>query len=255
MECEHLVTGCLYSPVCIFGLENKLIFSNILFTAICLLTSCIFLNITENDLSFCFLLLVSYLLGCEETEEADIYFLIDGSGSIFPDSFHDMRVFMTEMINMFQVGANRVRFGVVQYGSTPVTEFLIDEYNTVEQLKRAIKAIQQIGGGTRTGDALRYMQSLFKAATRDKVPQFLIIITDGESQDQVTKAAEELRERGIVIYAIGVKDAVKKELEDIAGTKDQMFFVNDFDSLKLIKHDIVRDICSPEGKNLGILKL
>lgn len=200
------------------------------------------------------MLFISYLLGCEETEEADIYFLIDGSGSIYPEDFQDMKVFMTEMINMFQVGANRVRFGVVQYGSTPVTEFLINEYNTVGSLKRAIKAIQQMGTGTKTGDALRYMRSLFKDAARDNVPQFLIIITDGKSQDQVTKAAEELRESGIVIFAIGIKDAVKEELEDIAGTKDRMFFVNDFDSLKLLKHDIVRDICSPEGKKLGVLK-
>nr|XP_060639322.1 collagen alpha-4(VI) chain-like [Anolis sagrei ordinatus] len=189
--------------------------------------------------------------GCEETEEADIYFLIDGSGSIYPDDFHDMKVFMNELINMFQVGTDRVRFGVVQYGSTPQTEFEIHQYNTVAQLKDAIKAIQQLGGGTRTGDALKYMQDLFKSSVRDQVPQFLIIITDGKSQDDVTKAAEELRAAGIVIYAIGVKSAVQSELEDIAGTKDRMFFVNDFDSLDLIKHDVVRDICSPEAcKNL-----
>ncbi|XP_063160042.1 collagen alpha-6(VI) chain-like [Candoia aspera] len=189
--------------------------------------------------------------GCEETEEADIYFLIDGSGSIYPQDFHDMKVFMNELISMFQVGPSHVRFGVVQYASVPSTEFLIDQHNTVVQLKEAIKMIQQIGGGTRTGDALRYMQNLFKISARDKVPQFLIVVTDGESQDQVTKAAEELRAAGIVVYAIGVKNAVKRELEDIAGTKDRMFFVNDFDSLKLIKHDIVQDICSPEAcKNL-----
>ncbi|XP_053121349.1 collagen alpha-6(VI) chain-like isoform X2 [Hemicordylus capensis] len=189
--------------------------------------------------------------GCEETEEADIYFLIDGSGSIYPNDFHDMKVFMNEMISLFQVGADSVRFGVVQYGSAPQTEFLINQYNSAAQLKEAIKVIQQLGGGTRTGDALRYMQGLFKRAARDKVPQFLIIITDGESQDEVTDAAKELRQGGITIYAIGVKNAVEKELEQIAGTKDRMFFVNDFDSLKLIKHDIVRDICSPEAcKNL-----
>ncbi|XP_067326315.1 collagen alpha-4(VI) chain-like [Anolis sagrei] len=189
--------------------------------------------------------------GCEETEEADIYFLIDGSGSIYPDDFHDMKVFMNELINMFQVGTDRVRFGVVQYGSTPQTEFEIHQYNTVAQLKDAIKAIQQLGGGTRTGDALKYMQGLFKSSVRDQVLQFLIIITDGQSQDHVTQAAEELRAAGIVIYAIGVKSAVQSELEDIAGTKDRMFFVNDFDSLDLIKHDVVRDICSPEAcKNL-----
>ncbi|XP_015669852.1 collagen alpha-6(VI) chain-like [Protobothrops mucrosquamatus] len=189
--------------------------------------------------------------GCEETEEADIYFLIDSSGSIQTEEFHDMKVFMNEVISMFQIGPNQVRFGVVQYASAPSEEFLINKYNTLTQLKEAIKAIWQIGGGTKTGYALQYMKNLFKTSARDNVPQFLIVITDGESQDQVTMPAEMLRNAGIVIYAIGVKDAAKRELEDIAGTKDRMFFVNDFDSLKLIKHDIAHDICSPEAcKNL-----
>ncbi|XP_044311620.1 collagen alpha-6(VI) chain-like isoform X2 [Varanus komodoensis] len=189
--------------------------------------------------------------GCKETEQADIYFLIDGSGSIYPNPFNDMKVFMNELISMFQVGTNRVRFGVVQYGSNPQTEFMINQYNTVLQLKEAIKVIRQIGGGTRTGDALKYMLSLFKRATRENVPQFLIIITDGQSEDKVIQAAEELRKENIVIYAIGVKDANKTELEDIAGTKDRVFFVNEFDSLKTIKHEIVQEICSPEAcKNL-----
>uniref|UniRef100_A0A674KBI9 VWFA domain-containing protein n=1 Tax=Terrapene triunguis TaxID=2587831 RepID=A0A674KBI9_9SAUR len=185
---------------------------------------------------------VSSQLGCVDTEEADIYFLIDGSGSIYPNDFQDMKVFMNEMISMFQVSANGVRFGVVQYESTPQTEFMISQYNSVKQLKEAVRDIQQLGGGTNTGDALRYMKSLFAKAARDSVPKLLIVITDGESQDQVTKAAEELRQEGIVIYAIGVKNAVKKELKDIAGTEDRMFFVNDFDSLKLIKHDILLSV-------------
>ncbi|XP_053215123.1 collagen alpha-6(VI) chain-like [Podarcis raffonei] len=184
--------------------------------------------------------------GCDQTEEGDIYFLIDGSGSISWENFQDMKTFMNEMIGMFQVGAAKVRFGVVQYGSTPQIEFEITQYDSEAQLKEAIKVIQQIGGGTNTGDALRGMQHLFKISARNNIPQFLIVITDGKSQDQVTKAAEELRQQGIVIYAIGVRDAVQEELEDIAGTKDRMFFVNDFDSLKLIKHDIAQDICSPE---------
>uniref|UniRef100_A0A452IQ66 VWFA domain-containing protein n=1 Tax=Gopherus agassizii TaxID=38772 RepID=A0A452IQ66_9SAUR len=204
--------------------------------------------VIERSFTFPF---VSSQLGCVDTEEADIYFLIDGSGSIYPNDFQDMKVFMNEMISMFQVSANGVRFGVVQYESIPQTEFTISQYNSVKQLKEAVRVIQQLGGGTNTGDALRYMKSLFVKAARDSVPKLLIVITDGESQDQVTKAAEELRQEGIIIYAIGVKNAVKKELKDIAGTEDRMFFVNDFDSLKLIKHDIVQDICSPEAcKNM-----
>ncbi|KAM4689023.1 collagen alpha-4(VI) chain-like [Discoglossus pictus] len=192
--------------------------------------------------------------GCVDTEEADIYFLIDGSGSIYPEDFIDMKNFMTELISMFQVGPDRVRFGVVQYSDVPQLEFTISEHTTQKSLKEAVKRIYQLGGGTRTGDALKSMIDLFVKAAADrknKVPQSLVVITDGESQDRVTEAAAQIRGDGITIYAIGVQNAVEEQLRDIAGSEDKMFFVNNFDSLDLIKHDLVRDICSPEAcKNM-----
>ncbi|NXA48113.1 CO6A6 protein, partial [Nothocercus julius] len=186
-----------------------------------------------------------------ETEEADIYFLIDGSGSINVSDFKDMKTFMNETIRMFQVGANMIRFGVVQYAERSKTEFVIGRHNNIRNLSEAIRDIWQIGGGTQTGNALRSMKSLFKKTARNNVPQILIVITDGESQDKVAQSAKELREQNIVIFAIGVKNAVQKELEEIAGTKDKVFFVNDYDSLMLIKHDIVQDICSINGKSFS----
>ncbi|NWY00126.1 CO6A6 protein, partial [Nothoprocta ornata] len=186
-----------------------------------------------------------------ETEEADIYFLVDGSGSINVSDFKDMKTFMNETIRMFQVGANMVRFGVVQYAERTRTEFVIGQHNSIKALSEAIWNMWQIGGGTQTGNALRFMKSLFKKTVRNNVPQILVVITDGESQDKVAQSAKELREQNIVILAIGVKNAVQRELEEIAGTKDKVFLVNDYNSLMLINHDIVQDICSMNGKNVN----
>uniref|UniRef100_A0A8C3B5Q7 VWFA domain-containing protein n=1 Tax=Cairina moschata TaxID=8855 RepID=A0A8C3B5Q7_CAIMO len=182
--------------------------------------------------------------GCVNTEEADIYFLIDGSGSIQPTDFDDIKTFVNETTRMFQVGANNVRIGVVQYASEPRTEFVIGQHNQMDDLIKAISNIEQIGGGTRTGDALIYMKSLFQTASRENVPQFLVVITDGRSEDEVKQAAGELRQQGISIYAIGIKEAVQQQLEEIAETRERVYFVNDFDSLKNIKEGIVQNICS-----------
>ncbi|KAL8165473.1 UNVERIFIED_CONTAM: hypothetical protein K2H54_045761 [Gekko kuhli] len=184
--------------------------------------------------------------GCEQTEEADIYFLIDGSGSICANDFTDMKTFMKEMVDMFQVGTNRVRFGVVQYENSPHLEFAIGQYKMKAQLKKAINEIWQLGRGTETGKALKDMKALFKKAARDAVPKYLILITDGESEDDVIEPAAELRKEGIGIYAIGVRNASKEQLDQITGKKNQTFFVNEFDSLKRIKLDVVREICSPK---------
>ncbi|XP_069814429.1 collagen alpha-4(VI) chain-like [Dendropsophus ebraccatus] len=188
--------------------------------------------------------------GCTDTEEADIYFLVDGSGSIYPEDFDDMKTFMIELMGLFQVGEGRVRFGVVQYSDRPQIEFTISQYTNLKTLKAATLKIDQLGGGTNTGEALKSMKALFVKAESErphKVPQSLIIITDGKSQDQVTEAAADIRGSGINIFAIGVKDAVQEELVTIAGSKEKTFFVDNFDSLNLIKHDLVRDICTPEA--------
>lgn len=183
------------------------------------------------------------------TEEADIYFLIDGSGSIQRNDFEDIKTFVNETTRMFQVGANNVRIGVVQYASAPKKEFVIGQHNQMDDLIKAISNIEQIGGGTRTGDALIYMKSLFQMASRENVPQILVVITDGESEDEVKQAAGELRQQGITIYAIGIKEAVQQQLEEIAETR--VYFVNDFDSLKNIKEGIVQNICSTNGKSIS----
>lgn len=37
------------------------------------------------------------------------------------------------------------------------------------------------------------------------MPQILIIVTDGKSQGPVALPAKQLRERGIVVFAVGVR--------------------------------------------------
>ncbi|XP_015995740.2 collagen alpha-4(VI) chain isoform X4 [Rousettus aegyptiacus] len=182
--------------------------------------------------------------GCVHIEKADIYFLIDGSGSITQDDFLEMKVFMNEVIKMFYIGPDRVQFGVVQYSDGIHSQFILSQYPSVARLKVAIDGIQQRGGGTMTGQALRHMAQVFADTARSNVPWYLVVITDGKSADPVAEAAETLRGDGVIIYAIGVRDANTIELKEIA--KDKMFFVHEFDSLKVIQQEVVQDICSSE---------
>ncbi|XP_006846695.1 PREDICTED: collagen alpha-4(VI) chain-like [Chrysochloris asiatica] len=182
--------------------------------------------------------------GCTHIEKADIYFLIDGSGSIIQEDFLEMKVFMNKVIKMFQVGPDKVQFGVVQYSYKTQSQFILSQYSSVAGLKVAIDAIRQLGGGTNTGQALNDMKQIIVDTARSNVPQHLIVITDGESDDPVAEAAEALRQADIIIYAIGVRDANTDELRKIA--TDKIFFVNEFDSLNAIQQEVVQDICSSE---------
>ncbi|XP_060778334.1 collagen alpha-6(VI) chain-like isoform X3 [Neoarius graeffei] len=192
--------------------------------------------------------------GCIQTEEADIYFLIDHSESIHQSDFKDMKKFILEFLLMFTIGPTQVRVGVVKFASEPTLEFKLNEYNDRASLERAVDSILQIGGGTETGRALSFMPKLFKEAvdTRGtKVQEILIVITDGKSQDEVKEPAAELRAQGVTIYAIGVKDANEQELLEIANDQKKMYFVTNYDALKPLKNEIVTDICSDKAcKNM-----
>lgn len=190
--------------------------------------------------------------GCVQTDEADIFFLVDHSGSIYPSDFKDMKTFITEFIHTFRIGPDHVRIGVVKYADYPELEFDLTKYSDRKTLEKAIDSINQRGGGTETGKALKYMSDQFTTSSRDhKVPLYLVVITDGKSSDDVRIPAETLRAQGIIVYSIGVKKADQEELLEISGDKQRTFFVQNFDALKPIKDDIITDICSQNGKELN----
>ncbi|XP_054477460.1 collagen alpha-6(VI) chain isoform X2 [Anoplopoma fimbria] len=188
--------------------------------------------------------------GCVQTDEADIFFLIDHSGSIYPKDFQDMKKFIIEFLHTFHIGPQHVRMGVAKYADDADLEFDLTTYSDAKTLEKAVEGIRQVGGGTETGRALEFMVSHFERAkvTRGhKVPEYLVVITDGKSSDEVKAPAEKLRAQGVTVYAIGVKKADAEELEEIAGDPKRTFFVNNFDALRPIKDDIITDICSQDA--------
>ncbi|KAK1791235.1 hypothetical protein P4O66_013255, partial [Electrophorus voltai] len=191
--------------------------------------------------------------GCKFTAEADMYFLLDESGSISYDDFDDMKAFILEFLHVFEIGPDQVRIGVVKFADKATPVFHLNTYNTKAEVQKAVKALFMEGGGTRTDLGLEEMIPLFKQAEqtrKKKVREFLIVITDGKSEHvgkPLKVHAEQLRKQNVTIYAIGVKDADKAELEDMSGSPKRTFFVNNYDALKEIKSKILKEICSFEA--------
>ncbi|KAL6489035.1 hypothetical protein MHYP_G00027760 [Metynnis hypsauchen] len=191
--------------------------------------------------------------GCRQIEEADIYFLVDDSGSITHPDFDDMRKFIREFLQLFKIGPKQVRVGLAKYADSPTLEFDLTTYNNRESIVKAVNDTVHKGGGTNTGAALTYMKKPFEEArkTRKNVPQILIVITDGESSDKVEDPAKALRTQGVSIYAIGVKQANEKELLEMADDRKKVFLVNNYDALAPLKKDILTYLCSDEAcKNM-----
>uniref|UniRef100_A0A8C3YQM1 Collagen alpha-5(VI) chain n=1 Tax=Catagonus wagneri TaxID=51154 RepID=A0A8C3YQM1_9CETA len=188
--------------------------------------------------------------GCVDTKQADLYFLIDGSSSIQIHPFKQIKNFMLEVIENFDIGPDKVRVGAVQYSDKREKEFDVTEYSTAETLRKAVSNIRQLGGNTYTGKALDFILQIIKKDKEqriNKVPCYLIVLTDGMSADDVLEPAERLRAENVAIHAVGIGEANRTQLQQIAGTEERVSFGQNFDSLKSIKNEVFHSICTEKG--------
>lgn len=178
----------------------------------------------------------------------DLVFLIDSSGSIYPEDYEKMKDFMKSVISRSFIGKNEVHVGVLQFSSSQQLEFNLRRYFSKEEMLLAIDGMQQLGGGTLTGDALTAVAQYFESAFggRPQLQQRLVVVTDGQAQDEVRGPAQALREKGVKIYAIGVVDANTTQLLEISGSHDRMYSGRDFDALKDLESQVALQLCDPE---------
>uniref|UniRef100_A0A8C9BGF7 Collagen alpha-5(VI) chain n=1 Tax=Phocoena sinus TaxID=42100 RepID=A0A8C9BGF7_PHOSS len=188
--------------------------------------------------------------GCVDTKEADLYFLIDGSSSIQNKHFEQIKEFMLAVTEMFSIGPDKVRVGAVQYSHKKEVEFDINDYPNDVTLRKALSNIKQLGGRTLTGAALDFILPLIRKGRKQRmneVPCYLIVLTDGKFMDDVLGPAERLRAEHITIHVVGIGEADRTQLQQIAGAEERVHFGQNFDSLKGIKNEVVRSICTEKG--------
>lgn len=198
---------------------------------------------------------VSLSSACKDIP-GDLIFLIDSSGSIYPQDYDKMKSFMKSVISKSFVGQNEVHIGIMQFSTVQKLEFPLNKYYSKEEMSRAIDNMQQIGGGTHTGGAITDVTQYFDPSNggRPDLRQRLVVITDGEAQDEVKGPAAALRAKGVMIYAIGVVDANTTQLLEISGSPDRMYAERDFDALKDLESQVALELCDPERgeRRLGL---
>lgn len=188
---------------------------------------------------------------CTQEAVADLVFMVDGSWSIGTENFDQIRQFLYTLVDSFDVSPDHVRVGLVQYSSSPRTEFKLNTFQSKKGILEYIKRLPYRGGGTNTGQGLDFMLNNHfvnpsGSRVEQKVPQIAVVITDGKSQDEVAHHAERLRSRGIILYAIGIKDADENELKQIANRPHSQYVhsVSDFSALQGISQNIVQTLCT-----------
>ncbi|XP_056152395.1 collagen alpha-1(XII) chain-like isoform X2 [Lampris incognitus] len=186
---------------------------------------------------------------CKTKAQADIVLLVDGSWSIGRLNFKTIRAFIARMVGVFDIGPERVQIGLAQYSGDPKTEWHLNAHRTRDSLLEAVANLPYKGGNTLTGLALNYiLQNNFKenVGMRPNSRKIGVLVTDGKSQDDIIVNSQNLRDQGIELYAIGVKNADENELRSIASDPDDihMYNVADFSFLLDIVDSLTENLCN-----------
>ncbi|XP_035698707.1 cartilage matrix protein-like [Branchiostoma floridae] len=186
----------------------------------------------------------------------DLVFLIDSSESFRTSGFEDAKTFVQSVVNYFTLGENDTRVGVVTYSNRDAqdTHVKLNENYTRVELLTEIRNIIYDRGHTFTGlglDHVRNNSFLEINGRRNNTLDFLIVLTDDESEDDIVRPAQLIRQMGITVFVVGVgeeADIKQATLETIAGTPNRVFRLSDHDFLTDDEHpkSIRESICNGE---------
>lgn len=195
-------------------------------------------------------LLVAFSADCKAASLADIVFIVDESTSIGTTNFELVRDLMHSMVNGLEVSPDKVQVGIVTYSDRPTTLVYLDSFSDKKELQTFIKILPYRGGDTNVSAAIQFTKENVFVESRGSrkgqgVQQVAVVITDGESQDDVSEAAANLRRDGVTVYAVGVKDANEEQLRQIASypSNKHVYTVDSFIRLKALDDILQRSLC------------
>lgn len=203
---------------------------------------------------------VSRFLVVKCSEEADLAFVVDTSGSITDENFKKQKDFVKALASSFDPTSTKHQLGLISYSTDARLELTFKDKADGAEFDKAVGRVPHTKGRTRLDKALTLASStLFTAdgGTRPDKRKVMIILTDGrQSQDPDTvplqDAARSLQQLGVKIYAVAIGDEVDlKELHDMTDNREDVFPVNDFDNLANMANDIALQSCRVSALSQG----
>lgn len=192
--------------------------------------------------------------GCKNVHY-DLAFIIDTSSSVGKENFEKIRQWVANLVESFDIAPDKTRVAVVRYSDKPTTEFTLGRYRTLEDVKQAARNIRYLGGNTMTGDAISYTtDNIFTESSGARplargIQKVAILLTDGRSQDYVLEPSRLAAKAGIRMFAVGIGEALKEELEEIAAEPKNahVFHVTDFNAIDKIRGRLRRRLCESKS--------
>lgn len=178
-------------------------------------------------------------------KQADIVFLLDGSINLGRDNFQEVLQFVYSIVDAIYEDGDSIQVGLAQYNSDVTDEFFLKDYSTKPQILDAInKVIYKGGRVANTGAAIRHLQAkhfVKEAGSRidQRVPQIAFIITGGKSSDDGQGASMEVAQKGVKVFAVGVRNIDLEEVSKLASESATSFRVSTAQELSELNEQVL----------------
>ncbi|KAL8222481.1 UNVERIFIED_CONTAM: hypothetical protein K2H54_076994 [Gekko kuhli] len=123
----------------------------------------------------------------------------------------------------------------------------LTDHITIEDVLVAIRDLSFKGGHGRTGDAFAFLAdaTIHAGMWREDAAKVVILITDGKSLDSADGPAGALRDQGVTVFAVGVRNADRSQLGRIASdpAEEHVLDAEDFHLLGSLSAKLSRRLC------------
>lgn len=196
-------------------------------------------------------LLCNFADGFKRCENAqfDMVIILDASTSVNSTNWSKVLSATKELINHMYIDEGWARVGVVVFSNDARPAFYLNSFTNKVDMLYNVSNIQYTYGQTNTAAALWLMRTrMFTEELGDRryVPNVAVVITDGIStvnSERTIPEAKLAHDEGIDIFAIGIGEADRNELDAISGSKKRTYFVDKFDDLEKLMATVYVDFC------------
>lgn len=179
-------------------------------------------------------------------------FGIPTSQNIPADQFANMKTFITEIIESFDISPMKVHVGIVTYSETASTALKTDQLYSSSIMKDWTNQLTQQGTKVNVVSALDEAThntfTIFGGVRQSSPKAFVLLVPEGsvDSRQQVLAAAERLKSLGVRLITVAVGRGIDQNLFQLSSTQPSSKFfysVPDHRALFTKSRDIAEVVC------------
>ena len=178
-------------------------------------------------------------------------FVVDGSGSVYPNFDKELQ-FVVKFVQSMDIGSgpNQVQVSLIVFGNNVYPRFDLNTYTDKTAMITAINQTPFPNEATSTDKALKYVRETSltqQKGDRAGAHNVVIVMTDGISNNPpATENEANLLKKlpDTTVFAIGIANANKPEVEKIASDPATCKLLANFDDLDGFVTELKEKTCS-----------